>query len=515
MIRIVVFLLFVALIAFGAAWIADRPGEVAITWQGWRMETSVTVAAVALLAVIVLAVLFWTFVRFILRSPDLISFFLRERRRARGWRAISNGLIAIGTGNLALASRSAAEAKKLAGDEPLTLLLAAQAAQLEGASARAEAEFKAMLGRSETRLLGLRGLYVEARRRNDAGTARAVAEEAERDNPALSWASEAQIEFQCLAGNWAGALQTVERAGRARAIDKAMLRRRRAVLLTALALANEEKDPAKARGDAVEAAKLAPDLVPAAALAGRLLGAEGKLRRAARFVEAAWKASPHPDLAEVYMDLRPGDSARDRLKRAKKLAKKSPGHIEGALALARAGLEAADFDQARKALAPFLADPTQRVCLLMAEIEASERGDHGKAREWTARAMRARRDAAWVADGYVSERWLPASPVTGKLDAFIWSAPSQGKAPVLEQAAATARSKSLAKADSVPLAPAPGAAVEAAARRIAPPRPLAERETAEPIVAEPPLPDDPGPEPAMEAPRKRFRLLDWLARPSA
>ncbi len=357
MIRIVVFLLLVALLAFGAAWVADRPGEVAITWQGWRMETSVTVAAVALVAVIVLAVLFWTFIRFILRSPDLISFFLRERRRARGWRAISNGLIAIGTGNLALASRSAADAKKLAGDEPLTLLLAAQAAQLEGASERAEAEFKVMLGRPETRLLGLRGLYVEARRRNDLGTARAVAEEAERDNPALSWASEAQIEFQCLAGNWAGALETVERAGRARAIDKATLKRRRAVLLTALALANEEKDPAKARADAVEAAKFAPDLVPAAALAGRLLGAEGKHWRGGRIVEAAWKASPHPDLAEVYMDLRPGDSARDRLKRAKKFAKKSPGHIEGALAVARAALDATDFDQARMALAPFAGGP--------------------------------------------------------------------------------------------------------------------------------------------------------------
>jgi HemY protein len=515
MIRIVVFLLVVALIAFGAAWIADRPGEVAITWQGWRMETSVTVAAVVLSALIAFAILFWSFVRFILRSPDLISFFLRERRRTRGWRAISNGLIAIGTGNLALAIRSAADAKKLAGDEPLTLLLAAQAAQLEGAGERAEAEFKAMLGRPETRLLGLRGLYVEARRRNDAGTARAVAEEAERDNPALSWASEAQIEFQCLAGNWTGALETVERAGNARAIDKTTLKRRRAVLLTALALANEERDPAKARADAVEAAKLAPDLVPAAALAGRLLGAEGKLRHAARFAEAAWKASPHPDLAEVYMDLRPGDSARDRLKRAKKLAKKSPGHIEGALAVARAALDATDFDQARMALAPFLEDPTQRVCLLMAEIEASERGDHGKAREWSARAMRARRDAAWVADGYVSERWLPASPVTGKLDAFVWAAPSQGKAPVLEQSAATARSMPLAKVDSAPLAPAPGAAEEAAARRIAPPRTPAEREAAEPIVAEPPLPDDPGPELANDAPRRRFRLMDWFARPSA
>ena len=47
MIRVILFLALVALIALGVVWIADRPGEVAITWQGYRIETSVMVAAVA------------------------------------------------------------------------------------------------------------------------------------------------------------------------------------------------------------------------------------------------------------------------------------------------------------------------------------------------------------------------------------------------------------------------------------------------------------------------------------
>ena len=43
----------------------------------------------------------------------------------------------------------------------------------------------------------------------------------------------------------------------------------------------------------------------------------------------------------------------------------------------------------------------------------------------------ARRDPAWTADGFVSERWLPVSPVTGRLDAFAWKDPLSG----LERAA--------------------------------------------------------------------------------
>src|SRR5213075_1168097 len=53
-------------------------------------------------------------------------------------------------------------------------------------------------------------------------------------------------------------------------------------------------------------------------------------------------------------------------------------------------------------------------------------GDEGRAREWMGRALNAALDPAWTADGYVSERWLPVSPVTGRLDAFEWKDPLSG-----------------------------------------------------------------------------------------
>jgi HemY protein len=500
-IRIVLFLAALALVAFGAAWVADRPGAVVLTWQGWQISSSLTVAGIALAATIVVAIILWSLLRFIFHIPDLVAVFRRERRHRRGWRALSQGMIAVGAGNLALAQRSAGEARGLIGEEPLTLLLAAQAAQLGGDGARAEQEFRAMLSRPETKVLGLRGLYVEARRRSDAPAARAFAEEAAETDPALPWAADARLEFQCLAQDWQGALATIERQFKAGQIDKAAYRRRRAVLLTAHAQAIEDARPAEAREAAREAAKLAPTLVPAAALAGRLRGAAGELRRAMRLVEKAWSATPHPDLAEVYIDLRPGDAARDRLKRAKTLAKKAAGDPEGAFAVARAAIDTHEFDQARKVLAPLLADPTRRVCLLMAELEASEHGDQGKAREWTMRAARARRDPAWVADGYVSEHWLPVSPVTGKLDAFEWKVPpAAGGGPLLEHLA-------MPSGGTVALA-----GPEAPAR-------TRERERAAaagpaPIIAEAPLPDDPGPELGEPQRRRRFRLFEWLAGPA-
>ena len=142
-----------------------------------------------------------------------------------------------------------------------------------------------------------------------------------------------------------------------------------------------------------------------------------------RLVEAAWLAQPHPDLADAYAHVKLGDSARQRLVRVETLAEKAPGHIESALAVARAAIDAVEFARARAVLAPFVASPTQRVAMLMAELERNEHGDTGRARAWMLRAVRARHDPVWTADGYVSDRWRPVSPVTGRLDAFQWQTP--------------------------------------------------------------------------------------------
>ncbi len=70
-------------------------------------------------------------------------------------------------------------------------------------------------------------------------------------------------------------------------------------------------------------------------------------------------------------------------------------------------------------------DRREGAYLLLADIEEAETGDQGKVRQLLSKAVRAPRDPAWVADGVVSERWAPVSPVTGKLDAFEWRAPME------------------------------------------------------------------------------------------
>ncbi|AWN35787.1 heme biosynthesis protein HemY [Methylobacterium radiodurans] len=423
--RALAFLALLALAAFGAVWIADRPGTVTIVWNGYEIATSLAIALVGVLVAAIVIGLVWAVVRGIIDLPEVLVRGSRERRRAKGFTALSRGMVAVGSGDPLAARRHASDAERLLGSEPLTLLLKAQAAQISGDREAAENAFQRMVDDPETRVLGLRGLFVEARRREDETAARAYAVEAARLAPSVTWANEAVLEAQCADGDWAGALETVERRGALGLLDKGAARRQRAVLLTAAAQRREAGEPDAALERAVQAVKLAPDLVPAACIAGRLLARRGDLRKAAKIVEGAWKANPHPDLAKVYLGLRTGDSVRDRLARAETLAKLSSWHPEARLALAQAALDARDLPQARDALKPLLSErPTVRTCLLMARIEEAEHGaGSGRAREWLARAAHAPRDPLWIADGIVSETWAPISPVTGRLDAFAWREP--------------------------------------------------------------------------------------------
>ena len=205
---------------------------------------------------------------------------------------------------------------------------------------------------------------------------------------------------------------------------KAPAARRRAVLLTAQAQALEDSGADKALELAQEAHRLAPDLVPAAAIAGRVLAARGNTPRAARVLLKTWRLAPHPDLAAAYAYARPGDSPRDRLNRVRHLARLTPNNTEAQIAVAISAIDARDWNEARKALEPLIVDRlTPRVCTLMARIEGEQNSDAGRVREWLARAANATRDPAWTADGVVSDHWSAVSPVTGALDAFQWRAP--------------------------------------------------------------------------------------------
>ncbi|MBD9374797.1 heme biosynthesis protein HemY [Rhizobium sp. ARZ01] len=440
MTRLISFVLLVLALGAGFAWLADRPGELSIIWQGQQIGMSLMVAATISVSLMAAVMFLWWLARTIWTSPHAIRRHFRARKRDRGYQALSTGLIAAGAGDAASARKMLARTKGLisSDQEPLVHLLEAQAALIEGRHDDARRKFELMADDPETRELGLRGLYLEARRLGATEAARQYAERAAEKAPQLPWAADAVLEERAQTGEWDQALRLLEQHKPSSAEEKKQSDRRKVVLMTARARArlDSETDPKGARDDALAALKIDENFIPAGLIAAKGYLREGNLRKAAHVLERLWKADPHPDVARLFIHARIGDSPIDRLKRAEKLEALRPNNAETLFAVGQAALDARKFSLARtKAEAAARLAPSERAFLLLADIEDAETGDQGRIRHWMNQALKAPRDPAWTADGVTSPEWLPVSPVTGKLDAFQWKTPvSEWQGPIEEGA---------------------------------------------------------------------------------
>lgn len=511
MLKLLFFFTVILALAFGFAQIADMPGHVLVLLGETEYRATLLTAIAGLIALLVVMMILWSLMRLIFRLPSLIGLANRMRRREKGQLAVARGLVAVGVGDQRQAQRLAKESERLLGAEPLALLLKAQSAQLSGDEKGAEIAFKAMLDKPDTHGLGLRGLFIEAERWGDDQAARILAEQAYQSSPGAPWANQANLRLRAASGDWRGAIAVVDQAVSRRLIEREEGRQQRAVLLAAAARESLERNPDEALALAQDALRLKPDLVPAAEIVAQRLSARGDFSKATKLLEQAWKSNPHPDLAEAYLGARPGDSALDRLKRAKALEKLNPAARESRFAVARAAIDAREFGAAREALeALVLQKATARACLLMAELEDQESGNQGLVRSWLARASRAPRDPAWVADGSVSDHWKPISPVTGTIGAYRWQEPPQANDVSIRARIDADRFEPVATvaiSDETPaglrdITPAPANAISpvAAEHQGEAIRPIEE-------VIRPFIPDDPGPDPDSPPPKGRFRLF--------
>ena len=427
--RLFAILLVAAVIAFAVAWIANRQGELIYVIDGYELSTSAGGAIALTLLFAALVIFFSRVVGLVMSGPGALGRWVSLRRSRRGNDALSRGLVAAAAGDVAEARRHAKKAQGILGSSPLALLLTAQAAQLDGDDEAQRASYRAMLSHPETEFLGLRGLFVEAMRRDDADEAMALAARAHALKPRAAWAANALFDLKSAHGEWSDAKKVLEDAARAKLIDSGVARRRRAVLLTAEALDAEAQDPERALALALKALDLSPALAPAAVLAARKLEAEGRAWRAQDVIEAAWAQTPHPDLAAAYAAIKPKETIAERAERLIGLARLKRDHFESRMLEAEQNVNLAKWSEARRVLTPLARGfASARVCALMAEIEQGQRHDAAAAHSWLERAVRAPRDAEWRcgACGWSSPEWQAVCGHCGAFDTLSWTAPATG-----------------------------------------------------------------------------------------
>ena len=258
---ILLFLVALAVLAYGLEWIIDQPGSLTLDWGEFHVDTSIPVAVGALVLTVAALMLLWAILSSVFGLPWRLRELSVGRRREKGFKALSRGMIAVGAGDAKAARQAAQEAEKHMPGEPLAQYLKAQAAQLEGDRGKAEAAFHKMTLFPDTKLLGLRGLHIEARRRDDAEAAHHFAKAA-HDIAPLPWAGSAVLEHYTAQGEWEKARAAIEESFRAKAIDLPTAQRLRAVIETAMATEKQIESPQEALHLSRLALKRRPGFTP-------------------------------------------------------------------------------------------------------------------------------------------------------------------------------------------------------------------------------------------------------------
>lgn len=425
MIRLFTYILLSLAVTAGAAWIIGLPGMVSIQVGAYRLEPSFGMAALFIIGLVIVSIAIWAIIRRILEAPRKLAQRNKQKRREVGYEAIADGFIALQAGDPATARTLAKQAQARLPDHAGAQLLEARSELALGDLKSAREHYRALIANPKTAIAALSGLYEQARTQGRHDAALTFATKANTLSAQLEWAQVAVFDDLTTNFDWTGALDMLSKRSPSNKDQRLKIKHQRAILHTAIANQNQETDAPRALEQALAALKLEPNLVPAALIAARIHINRGDSRKAQSLLRRIWRTTHHPHIGLLHANSQPGTSAVDRLKRTKQLVEATPENIEAAQVLARAAIDAYEWVMARNALAPYSAEnSSQVICLLMAEIEEGQSGDLGKAREWLSRAVQAPRDKIWVADGMISKTWEPVSPLTGKLDAFVWQAPA-------------------------------------------------------------------------------------------
>ena len=433
LIKILVFIAIVAAITLGAGYLMEASGGVQITVAGTEFTLGPLQSVVAL---VVLVIAVWVLFKLVSLTLALIHFLNGDEtalsrwwdrnRERKGYQALSEGMMALASGEGHVAMTKAQRAQRYLDKPELTDLMTAQAAEMVGDRRKAEEVYKRLITRDETRFVGVRGILRQKLSDGDHETARELALRAHELKPKHEEVADTLLKLQAEAEDWSGARKTLNDKLKYGSLPRDVHKRREAVLAVAEAKEVVDGESIEAREAAIEANRLSPDLVPAAVMAANGYTVQGKPRYATRVIRKAWEAQPHPDLAAAFAAIQPDETPAERIKRFATLTKIHPDHRETRLLMAELNIAAERFPEARRALGDLLeVEPDARALTIMAAVERGEGASDTVVKGWLARALSAPRGPQWVCQNChnIQTEWAPTCRNCQAFDTLSWERP--------------------------------------------------------------------------------------------
>lgn len=434
MLRAIWYFIKIAAIVGIAIVLASQAGTVVVEWRDYTVTIQLGFVAAGLFLAFWVIFLASALATRITLWPRELMRAHHERQRVKGYKVLLQSVTAAAIGDHRTAYAMAQRAQKLLPDTESGLPLLLQARSQPDNVQDHDELYLSLVQNADTALLGLQGLTQKAILAGDFEKALLLARQSVANHPKNPSLLKALYELELKNYHWSDALVTLDKAVRAKVIDKPKAAQDRVALYIALGdMAQKENRTDESFEFYKLAVKHSPDMfVPAIVRLVQAYITREKLSKAQGLIEKSWRIQPHPELMAVWNELwdkQPSKQKAGRLAWVKNLTRYHEDSLDSHLAQAQAAINDGLWGEARVALAQAeKIAPVAAVYQLWVQLEEKTTNKPEVIRQWLDRAHASAQGAGWICarTGRHMPGWVPVLEPERLFNTLVWSKEGHG-----------------------------------------------------------------------------------------
>ena len=352
-------------------------------------------------------------------------FLNKYKRLQKGYNYFVDAMIAIANKDHKLAISSNNKMDNYIKDDPgLSLLLKSEVLKIEKKYDQLSKVYEEMIKKKNTETLGYRGLMEQNLKNQDFHHAFIYGEKLFSLNPQIEKLYETLVQIISKTRNWNQLVVISDKAYSKRIINEETAKENKSIAFYEIAKIKMHSDINDSLNFIQKAMKLKKNFPPYIKLYLEILLLNDKLAQTKKIIKKFWVEKPSYSLRKVITSILKTNNL-DNIDFIQYIVDKNINNIESKKLLVDFAIYLNQLNIARNNIKGLIgANPTQEICLFMADIELGEFNDIQKSESWKLRAQNAELEYFWICNiTNMSQKNWSALSDSGYFNSLEWRRP--------------------------------------------------------------------------------------------
>ena len=352
-------------------------------------------------------------------------FLNKYKRLQKGYNYFVDAMIAIANKDHKLAISSNNKMDNYIKDDPgLSLLLKSEVLKIEKKYDQLSKVYEEMIKKKSTQTLGYRGLMEQNLKNQDFHHAFIYGEKLFSLNPQIEKLYETLVQIISKTRNWNQLVVISDKAYSKRIINEETAKENKSIAFYEIAKIKMHSDVNDSLNFIQKAMKLKRNFSPYVKLYLEILLLNDKLAHTKKIIKKFWVEKPSSSLRNVITSILKTNNL-DNIDFIQYIIDKNINNIESKKLLVDFAIYLNQWNIARNNIKGLIgANPTQEICLFMADIELGEFNDIQKSESWKLRAQNAELEYFWICNiTNMSQKNWSALSDSGYFNSLEWRRP--------------------------------------------------------------------------------------------